>query len=221
MATLQATTITGTLTVTSGNISGSGTSLSSIPGTAFVSGAVTNDKIANNTIAATKMGYAGAVLQTRLVRYDARPGWSAPGSGNSTAITSMRLSITPIYSNSLIICEWRLHGEAGSHDQGFRVWKNGALVTGTYAGHNTDSGNNNHSFINSEWYDTDDSSTPHSPSFLYYDFPGTTSAIYYDPACGAASGGARTYFQNRPVGSAGQNNHENGVSWGRITEIRQ
>jgi hypothetical protein len=220
MATLQATTITGTLTVTSGTFGGAGTSLNSIPGTAFVSGAVTNDKIATSTIARTKMGYAGAVLQTFLIRYDGRPGWSVP-SNAGTAITACRLSITPTYSNSLIICEWRLHGEAGSHDQGFRVFKNGSLVTGTYAGFNTDSGNNNHSYINSEWYDTDDSSTPQSPSFLYYDFPGTTGAIFYDPAAGSNDGGTRTYFQNRTVNSAGQNNHENGVSWGRITEIRQ
>ena len=220
MATLQATTITGTLTVTSGTLGGAGTSLNSIPGTAFQAGAVTNDKIANNTIARTKMGYAGSVLQTILIRYDGRPGWSVP-TGAGTAITSCRLSITPTYSNSLIICEWRLHGEAGSHDQGFRVFRNGSLVTGTYAGFNRDTGQNNHSYINSEWYDADDSSTPQSPSFLYYDFPGTTSAVFYDPAAGSNDGGSRTYFQNRTVNSAGQNNHENGVSWGRITEIRQ
>jgi hypothetical protein len=220
MATLQATSITGTLTVTSGTITGSGTSLNSIPGTAFQSGAVTSDKIANDTIGRSKMGYAGAVLQTILVRYDPRPVWSVPTNAG-TVISSLRLNITPLYSNSLIICEWRIHGEANSHDQGFRVFKNGSLVTGTYAGFNTDSGNNNHSYINSEWYDADDSSTPQSPSFLYYDFPGTTSAIYYDPAAGSNDGGTRTFAQNRTVNSAGQNNHENGVSWGRITEIRQ
>jgi len=219
MATLQATSVNGTLTVT-GTISGSGGSLSSIPGTAFVGGAITNDKIADNTIGRTKMGYAGAVLQTILIRYDPRPGWSAP-TGNGTLVSSMRLTITPTYSNSLIICEWRLHGEAGSHDCGFRVARNGSLLTGTYAGHNTDTGNNNHSYINSEWYDSDDSSTPQSPSFLFYDFPGTTSSVFYDPQVGSNDGNTRTYFQNRPISSGGQNNHENGVSWGRITEIRQ
>lgn len=220
MATLQATTVNGTLTVTSGTITGSGTSLSSIPGTAFQNGAVTNDKIANNTIIRTELGYAGAVLQTIMYRYDPRPAWSTP-TGAGTAVTSLRLTITPTYANSLIICEWRLHGECASHDAGFRVARNGSLVTGAYAGFNQDSGNNNHSYLNSEWYDSDDNSTPQSPSWLYYDFPGTTSTVFYDPLTGSNDGNTRTYYQNRPIGSAGQNNHENGVSWGRITEIRQ
>ena len=221
MAQLQATSVNGLFTVSGGfSLSGSGTGLNSIPGSAFVNGAVTNDKIADNTISRTKIGYAGAVLQTILIRFDNRPGWSTP-TGAGTAVTSMRLTITPTYSNSLIICEWRLHGECGSHDAGFRVARNGSLVSGTFAGFNTNVGNNNHSYINSEWYDSDDNSTPQSPSFLWYDFPGTTSTIFYDPLTGSNDGNTRTYFQNRPIGSAGQNNHENGVSWGRITEIRQ
>jgi len=222
MATLQATSVSGTLAVNAPfNFSGSGTSLNSIPGTAFQNGAVTNDKIANNTISRSKIGYAGAVLQTILVRYDLRPGWSTPTSYPGTLVSSLRLTITPTYSNSLIICEWRLHGECASHDAGFRVARNGSIVTGTYAGFNQDTGQNNHSFINSEWYDGDDGSTPQSPSFLYYDFPNTTSSVFYDPTTASTDGNTRTYFQNRPIGSAGQNNHENGVSWGRITEIRQ
>jgi hypothetical protein len=219
MANLQATTVTGTLSVT-GSITGSGTSLNSIPGTAFNGGAVTNDKIANNTISRTKIGYAGAVLQTILIRYDPRPGWSAP-TNNGNPVTTMRLSITPTYANSLIICEWRLHGESASHDTGFRVFRNNALVTGTFAGFNTNVGQNSHSYINSEFYDGDDGSTPNLCAFLYYDFPNTTSAIFYDPAIGSSDGGTRTFFQNRPNNSVGQNNHENGVSFGRITEIRQ
>ena len=91
MATLQATSIAGTLTVSAPfNYSGSGASLNSIPGTAFVSGAVTSDKIADNTISRSKMGYAGAVLQTIMVRYDPRPGWSTPTSTNGNLVSSMR-----------------------------------------------------------------------------------------------------------------------------------
>lgn len=224
MATLQATTVNGTLTVNSGTLSGSGSGLNSIPGSAFQNGAITYDKIANTTLGATKFGYAGAVLQTFLIRYDGRPGWSTP-TGYGTEITTMRLQITPIYANSLIICEWRLHGEAASHDCGFRVLKNSGAINGTYAGYNQDFGNgglgNNHAYINSEWYDSDDNSTPQSPSFLYYDYPGTTSTIYYSPCTGSNDGNTRTYYQNRCDGSAGQNNHENGTSWGRITEIKQ
>lgn len=218
MATLQATTIAGTLAVT-GSITGSGTGLASTPGTAFVNGAVTNEKIANNTIGRTKIGYAGAVLQTRLIRFDPRPGWSAP-TNNGNRVTSMRLDITPTYANSLIICEWRIHGESASHDAGFRVFRNGARVEGANGGYNLEV-NNSHSFINSEFYDADDSSTPNLCAFLYYDFPNTTAALFYEPAIGSSDGNTRTFFQNRPISSGGQNNHENGVSFARITEIRQ
>jgi hypothetical protein len=223
MATLQATTINGTLTVNSGSITASGSSLNSIPGSAFNGGAVTNAKIANTTLDYTKFGFAGHVVQTLVNRYDPRPGWSAPTStGGGTLVTSNRLTITPKYSNSLIICEWRMHGEGGSHDQGFRVARNGSVITsGAYAGINTDTGNNNHSFIESSWYDADDNSTPMICAFLYYDVPGSTATVYYDPVVASTDGGTRTYFQNRPIGSGGQNNHENGISIGRITEIRQ
>jgi hypothetical protein len=222
MATLQATTINGTLTVNSGNITGSGSSLTSIPGSAFVAGAVTAAKVAGNTLSASKFGFAGHVVQTIMRRYDPRPGWSVPTStGGGTLISTMRLSITPVYSNSLIICEWRLHGEVGS-DSGIRVARNGGVPTsGAYAGINTDTGNNNHSFISSEWYDGDDNSTPQIAAWLYYDVPGSTAAVFYDPCFASTDGGTRTYCQNRPLGSGGQNNHENGVSFGRITEIRQ
>lgn len=223
MATLQATSVNGTLTVTSGNISGSGSSLNSIPGSAFQSGAITNAKIAGSTLGSAKFGFAGHVVQTIMRRYDPRPNWSVPTStGGGTLITSMRLTITPVYSNSLIICEWRFHGEAANSDQGMRVARNGSVLTsGAYAGINTDTGNNNHSFNSCEWYDGDDSSTPMVVGFMYYDIPGSTATVYYDPVASSTDGGTRNLLQNRTVNSAGQNNHENGVSFARITEIRQ
>lgn len=222
MANLQATTVNGTLAVT-GTITGSGTSLTAIPGTALSNGAVTSAKIANNTLAKQKFGFSGAVLQTLMVRYDARPSYTNPGgAGGGTAIPQLRLNITPTYSNSLIVCEWRIHGESTDHNFGWRVRRNGTTVTGTYAGFNTNSGNNNHSFITHEGYDADDSSTPHVYTLLYYDFPNTTAARYYEPSCAASRGSAAGSFRiNRTAGSTGTNNHENGVSFGRIWEIRQ
>ena len=48
-----------------------------------------------------------------------------------------------------------------------------------------------------------------------------TNAIYFEPVFGSTDGGTRTFYLNRTVGSAGMVNHENGISTGRITEIRQ
>lgn len=226
MATLQATTVNGTLTVNSGSITASGSSLTSIPGTALNNGAVTSAKIANATLAKQKFGYSGAVLQCNTVRYDARPSYTNPGNGGSTAgtaITSLRLTITPTYSNSLIVCEWRIHGESTDHNFGWRVLKNGSLVTTSgYQGYNSNTGANSHSFITHEGYDSDDNSTPHVYTILYYDRPNTTSSVYYEPSCLASrTSNSGSFRINRTAGSSGQTNHENGVSFARIWEIRQ
>jgi hypothetical protein len=101
-----------------------------------------------------------------------------PTSYPGTIQTNLRLNITPQYSNSLIIVEYFIAGEPNNHDAGVRITRNGATVTGTYASFNTDSGQNNHSFINAAWYDPDNNSTPKQVKILYYDYPNTTSAIY-------------------------------------------
>jgi hypothetical protein len=121
----------------------------------------------------------------------------------------------------LIICEWFIHGEPNNHDAGIRITKNGGTTNGSYASYNTDSGQNNHSFINAAWYDPDNNSTPKNNKVFYYDYPGSTATVYYEPAFASEDGGTRTYNVNRCTGSSGQNNHENGVCFGRITEIRQ
>jgi hypothetical protein len=220
MANLQATTVSGTAAATT--FSGNGSGITSLASAQFASATINNAQIAADGATRTKINYAGAVLQCNMIRYDARPSVSAPGNANGTALTQLRLSITPTYTNSLIVCEWYIHGEASSHDQGFRVGKNGTVVTTSgFQGYNNDTGQNNHSFITSDHYDANDDSTPNCSVLLYYDRPNTTSSIYYEPHVAAADGPARTWFFNRTVSSAGAGNQENGVSFGRIWEIKQ
>jgi hypothetical protein len=219
MASLQGTTITGN--VSADTLSGSGASLTSLPNSSIAALGITNAAIADGAIGRANMNYTGAVIQTAVVRYDGRPQFSMPTSYPGTIQTNLRLNITPQYSNSLIIVEYFIAGEPNNHDAGVRITRNGATVTGTYASFNTDSGQNNHSFINAAWYDPDNNSTPKQVKILYYDYPNTTSAIYYEPAFASTDGGTRTFNMNRITGSGGQNNHENGVCFGRITEIRQ
>lgn len=219
MASLQGTTITGNISATT--LSGSGASLSNLPTASMVNGSITNASFADGSIGRANMNFAGAVIQTRVIRYDARPQISMPTSYPGTILTGLRLDITPQYANSLIIVEYFISGEPNNHDAGVRITRNNSIVTGTYAGFNTNTGQNNHSFINAAWYDPDNSSTPKTVKILYYDLPNTTSAIFYQPSFASTDGGTRTFNVNRTTGSAGQNNHENGVSYGRITEIRQ
>jgi len=219
MATLQATTIAGNISATT--LSGSGASLNNLPTASLANLGLTDGSFAANSIGRGNMNYTGAVLQTSVIRFDARPQVSMPTNYPGNIQTSLRLNITPTYTNSLIIVEYFLNGEPNNHDAGVRICRNGSIITGTFAGFNTNTGQNNHSFINAAWYDPDNNSTPKAVKILYYDFPNTTSAIFYEPSFASTDGGTRTFNWNRTTGSAGQNNHENGTSFGRITEIRQ
>lgn len=223
MATLQGTTVAGTLSATTFSGGGSGVTGLTTPNLASVT--LTNAKINANAITNTKLNFAGAVIQTRVIRFDARPSYSGPTNATTggTRLTQLRLDITPVYSNSLIVCEWWINGEANNHDSGWSVVTNGGnRASGTYAQFNQNVGNNSHSYLLGDtFYDQDTGSTPTCSLLTYYDVPGNTSARFYEPVYGSNDGGTRTFFINRTVGSAGQNNHENGVSFGRITEIRQ
>jgi hypothetical protein len=219
MAQLQGTTVNGSINATT--LSGSGASLSNLPNASLSALGITNASIADNAIGRANMNYTGAVIQTQVIRYDGRPGWSMPTNYPGSIANVLRLDITPVYSNSLIIVEWFIAGEPNNHDAGVRVCRNGGIITGTWAGFNRDTGQNNHSFINAAWYDPDNNSTPKQVKILYYDFPGTTAALWYEPSFASTDGGTRTFLFNRTTGSGGQNNHENGTSFGRITEIRQ
>jgi hypothetical protein len=220
MANLQGTTVTGNFSATT--LSGSGASLNSIPTEALINLGLSNGTFADAAFGRANINFAGAVLQCITRRYDGRPQISMPTASTGTNDTNLRLNITPTYSNSLIICEWMINGEPNDHDSGVRVAKNGTVVTTAgYQGYNNDTGQNAHSFISSNWYDPDNNSTPQNAKILYFDRPGVTTAIYYEPSYASSDSGTRTFNQNRVTGSAGQENHENGTSFGRIWEIRQ
>ncbi len=223
MASLTGTSVSGTLSATT--FSGNGGGVTGLTSTNLSGSTIANAKLSTNAITNTKLNFAGAVIQTRTIRYDPRPTFSGPTNATTggTALSVLRLDITPVYANSLIVCEWWIHGEAGNHDSGWSVTTNGGnRVAGSYPQYNSNVGNNSHSYLLGDtFYDQDQGSTPTCSLLTYYDVPGSTAARYYEPRFGSNDGGTRTYFLNRTVGSTGQVNHENGVSWGRVTEIRQ
>jgi hypothetical protein len=223
MASLQGSTISGTLSATT--FSASSIAITNLSSSNINGSSIGNSQLNANAITNNVIAYAGAVLQTKVIRYDTINSYNGPTDNTygRTALTDLRLTITPIYANSLIVCEWWIHGEANNHDSGWTVTTNGAgKATGTYAQYNTDVGNNSHSYLLGDtFYDQDTGSTPTNSLLTYYDVPGSTATRYYDPRFGSNDGGSRTYYINRTVGSNGQTNYENGVSFGRITEIKQ
>jgi hypothetical protein len=226
MATLTGSSVSGTLSATT--FSGNGAGVTSLSSPNLNGSTLGNAQLSTNAITNTKLNFAGAVLQTQVIRYDARPGYSGPtnGTNGGTRIQELRLNITPLYSNSLIVCEWWIHGEANNHDSGWFVTTNGGNLSsglgGSYPQWNTNVGQNSHSYLLGDtFYDQDTGSTPTCSLLTFYDVPGNTSPRFYEPVYGSNDGGTRTFWINSTVGSRGQNNHENGCSFGRITEIRQ
>ena len=165
MAQLQGTTVNGNIDATT--LSGSGSSLNSLPNASLSALGITNASIADSAIGRANMNYTGAVIQTIVTRYDPRPQYSMPTSYPGNIISDLRLTITPQYSNSMIIVEWFIHGEPNNHDAGVRVARNGSVDFGS-GGYNNNSGRNNHSFINAAWYDPDNNSTPKAVKILFF-----------------------------------------------------
>lgn len=163
----------------------------------------------------------GSVVQCQVKRTDTQVAYSCATTGSE--FTDLRVSITPKFANSLILCQFQIFGEAGStHDWTMRVWKNGAVPTGTYAGFNTVQGNQVWSGLTAPMvYESDYNSTPQTSTMMYHDFPGSTSALTYAPGAGHSGGTAYTYYVNRTVGSLGTGAYEVGVSFSVAWEIAQ
>jgi hypothetical protein len=163
----------------------------------------------------------GTVLQVKTVRTEARNTYSAPNSGDGTTITDLNLTITPNFSNSLLIVQWMLNGEM-DHDAVILVHKNGSLITtANEAGYNATAGNSRWSGFVPSKYDNDVSSTPENWFIQYFSTAASTSSMTFAPAVRASSATAKTFYLNRAVASAGQDGQEVSVSTGTIWEIAQ
>jgi hypothetical protein len=156
---------------------------------------------------------SGRVVQTATVRTDTRPTYTAQPSGDGTEITQLRISITPTSIYSWIWIRYTIHYEM-HHDCGFGIMQNSALI-----GYNTYRGNVRWSNILTPLYDNDYGSTPQNSTINWFVRAGSTVSRYYSPCVRSSSGGTYTFAMNRPVGSAGQDDHENGVSFGWVREI--
>jgi hypothetical protein len=165
----------------------------------------------------TQLYSPGTVVQVLAVRSDLRATYSSSNSGNGNPVTPLDLTITPKFSNSLIVCQWMVNGEF-HQDNNFLIWKNGALASN---GYNQEAGNVRWSGYASAFYDQNESSTPSNWSIIYTDSPGNTSANTYGLAVRASSSAAHTFFLNRVVSGLGQDSYENMVSVGIIQEIAQ
>ena len=155
----------------------------------------------------------GQVVQTQYVRTDVRATYTALNSGNGTEITQLRVSITPRAATSWIWIRYTVHYEM-HHDTVFLVQQNSSLI-----GYNLERGNVRHSGILTPLYDNNYDSTPQNSTINWFVKAGSTASRYYSLAVRSSSGGQFTFALNRSVGALGQNDYENGVSYGIVREI--
>lgn len=159
----------------------------------------------------------GQVIGYTYVRVDTQHNYSALV-GSQTEMPEMSLVVTPKRANSILHCQWFLHGESTNHETGFRVMVNGVLAAD---GYNTFIGYQNWSTLASNLYDGNDNSTPRITPIHYIYVPGTTATQTISPAVHSTNTSTKTYRMNRTAGSTGANLHECGVSWAYVWEIAQ
>lgn len=162
-----------------------------------------------------------AVVQIVTVRMDTittttSAGFTEIGGGN------LRLSITPKFSNSRLVIRFGIFGEFNDHNAVWRLYRDGAVMaTAGEQGYNSNAGTNNWSGYFMDFYDQDQASTANKYNLIYSHLAGSTANRYYSVHFLGSDGGNRTWYQNRCVGSAGQNDYENGVSVGHVIEVAQ
>lgn len=163
----------------------------------------------------------GSVVQVKNVRTDTRTTYASNNSGNGTTITDLNLTITPKFSDSLLIIQWMINAEL-HQDNTFLIHKNGSLITTTgETGYNSVVGNIRSSGYASAFYDQNEDSTPSNWFIQYYTVAGSTSSMTFAPAVRGSGASNYTFALNRVIGTSTGDNMESMVSTGIIWEIAQ
>jgi hypothetical protein len=172
----------------------------------------------------TNLQSPGMVVQTIFTRTENFTQYSAPATGNGTTITDLNLTITPKFSNSLLVMQWMINCEisVSAWDAVFLVHRNESLITNPgYEAYNVNGGNNRWSGLLAGKYDNNVSSTMEN-YILQYAVPAfDTTTQTFAPAIRSAAATARTLFLNRTVSTPGISDFEYTVSSGVIMEVAQ
>ena len=166
----------------------------------------------NGTFAAT-----GVPTQMVTVRADGKTTYSVATAGSAgTYISDLNATITPRSASSSVFITYCISFEC-INDCVFLLYRS-VGGSDTLIGRNV----NDTNYWSGTWipgYDADNSSTPRTNQMSYLDSPATTSAVTYKLMIQSAGSGAFTFYQNRAIGSAGQQNYEVGISQVFLQEI--
>lgn len=184
---------------------------------------VINTNINLNQILATADYPAGHIVQSKQTRYDTRTSFAMGTTVEGVELTPLRINITPIYSNSLIMCFFMVSGESSStHNIIFNVYKDGSVAQSPYTGYNSDAGQQSYSGVAMALpYEGDYNSTPFTQTFMWFDEPGNTNAHTYAPGVKESNNNNYTWYLNRTVGSTGTGSYETNISMSIAWEVKQ
>lgn len=149
--------------------------------------------------------------------------------GRLTLVPDCTMSITPKFSDSLIVWELNLQGEPNNENAGFLIaeyndttneWQ--IIRRPGYEGYNNQTFINQQNTYISVFYDGDNNSTMRMSAFQYFDKPNTTSKKTYGIIFTSTTNNTDySYRQNRTSSSPQSNNYEVGVSTMKMMEIKQ
>jgi len=183
----------------------------------------------NNLSGQTIIPFRGNILQCNYVRNDSITTFSysyREWYGNDSQNIMPALVLENVESpHHWIMCQWQISGEAPAEgDLGWFILRNGAHINPMQGatGPNQLGGGNTGGYWSwniGGFYDGNADSTLGTRVFTYFGPAQLTGRLEYTLQTTETGGSDRTFYLNRTVASAGQNNYENAVTCGVIYEI--
>jgi len=133
-------------------------------------------------------------------------------------ISPIRVTITPLFADSLIAIHWNVFGEPSDHNTGFKIAE---LVNGVptiirrsgYEGYNSQFSIVEYNHFISDFYDADSDTTGRMSNFVYFDKPNSTDERTYTVMFGANGQTANIYTLNRTYNGTGTNDEVGVTTW--------
>tara|TARA_R100001463_G_scaffold102555_4_gene156980 strand:+ start:285 stop:863 length:579 start_codon:yes stop_codon:yes gene_type:complete len=177
----------------------------------------------NTTVPSSKLSLgaadlpSGTILQVKNTTFTGTS-TTAFASSTNTKLTDLSVNITPTSTSSIIKLEAFVTGELSNSSTHYNmVWffyRDNTTLTAASAGNRSVGIQMG---VARSYYSANDSSTPESATYMYFDSPSSTSQITY--TVGIVSYYAGNWHLNRTVADTNDVDHERGISTISVTEI--
>ena len=165
-------------------------------------------------------GYAaGGIIQIQRTQYTDTTSTSVADSTN-VSLDHLAVNITPTSTSSIIKIDAAVNGEWSNEsptwNSNWFFYRDSTKLSAPTASNKT---TGIHMGTSISIYVANNSSTPENAYYTYFDTPSTTSQITYKVGVYQGSGSTYTWYTNRTVVDADNDQYERGVSFISVTEI--